>query len=142
MPANTSGGNGLFMRIVPSVGIALSPTGSDIAKQTSGTQTNYSYTSGWNTALIAGTAFEFGSRDQSRFILSINYLRSLGNNAQTVTNNDAFKPTATTFSSVTSGFNVSLGVPFNLKKKTIAVPAPVINRPTYSGRCSRYKMYQ
>ena len=134
--------NGLFMRIKPSVGLALAPTGSKMETETKAGQTSYIYKSGWNTALIAGTAFEFGTRNQSRLIVSISYLKGLGNNTQTLTNSDALKPTVTTLSSKTSGFNIGLGIPLSFSKKTPVIQNPPIERPSYRGRCQRYRTYE
>ena len=131
---------GLFMRIKPSVGFAVVPTGTIMETEIKGGQTTYNYSAGLNTALIAGTAFEFGTRNQPKFIVSVNYLQGLGNNTQTITTND-LKPVSTTFSSKTAGFNINFGIPFNLKKK----PTFAENKPTTpyrSGRCSRYRTYQ
>lgn len=134
---------GLYVSIKPSAGLAIAPMGSAMETETKNGQKNYTYRAGWGTALIAGTAFEFGTRDQPKFIVGINYIRGLGNNTQTVTTNELLKPTTTTFSSKTSGFNVSLGIPISFKKKAAVIQAPPpINRPSYRRRCGQSKLYQ
>ncbi|HLL42590.1 MAG TPA: hypothetical protein VK369_05590 [Segetibacter sp.] len=131
---------GLFMRIKPSVGLALAPSGSGIATETKAGQTNYEFKTGWNTALIAGTAFDFGTRSQSKFVVSVNYLKSLGNKTQTLYTGPA-KTIASTFGSATSGFNVSIGIPINFTKKSTITQPRQYQRPSYRGHCGRYKMY-
>lgn len=132
---------GLYMRIKPSAGLAFASSESNIETETKGGQTTYEYEAGLNTALIAGTAFEFGSRNQTKFVVSLNYLKSLGNNSQTLTTGSVVKPNINTFSSRTSGFNLSVGIPISLKKKAEATAQPKqCNRSSYEGRCGRYKM--
>ncbi|GEO11253.1 hypothetical protein SAE01_37490 [Segetibacter aerophilus] len=134
---------GLFLRIQPSVGLAYAPIGGGIETTTKNGSTNYTYRAGSTTALVAGTAFEFGTKTQTKFIVSVNYLQGLGNNTQTVTSNEMLKPTTTTFSSKTSGFNVSLGIPIVFKKKPAVIAAPpIINRSSHHGRCGQYRSYQ
>jgi hypothetical protein len=132
---------GMFMRIKPSVGLALAPSGSELETTTKGAMTTYKYTSGWNTALIAGTAFEFGTREQSKLVVSINYLRGLGNNSQTIVNNELIKSPTTTLSSKTSGFNISVGIPFSFSKKTTVVQTPQYKSSSQRGQCGRYRIY-
>ncbi len=129
---------GLYMRIKPSVGLALVPSGSGI--ETKSGQTSYEYQTGWNTALIAGTAFEFGTRKQAKFVVGVNYLRSLGNNTRTVYTGPA-KTTATTLRSATSGFNVSVGIPVNFTKKHTVTQHHQYKSSSYRGHCGKYKMY-
>jgi hypothetical protein len=133
---------GLYMRLKPSVGVAVVPTGSTVGTEIKGARTMYTYNAGLRTALIAGTAFEFGSRNQPRFIVSVNYLKGLGNNTQTITTNEDLKSSVTSFSSKTSGFNINLGIPFSLKKKTTFVQNKQLTRPSRYSRCSRYKTYE
>lgn len=134
----TAQNKGLYMRIKPSIGLALAPSGSEI--ETKGGQTNYEYKTGWNTALIAGTAFEFGIRNQPKFTVGVSYLKSLGNNTQTLYTGPA-KTTATTFRSATSGFNLSVGIPINFTKKHTVTKHRQYKRPSYPGPCGKYKMY-
>lgn len=129
-----------YMRIVPSAGLALIPSGAKrIETETKGGQTTYEYKAGWNTALIAGTAFEFGSRKQSRFVVSVNYLKSLGNQEETINTVANGKPIATSLRSNTSGFNVSLGVPINLNKNKSSSQKKESLRSNNQHRCGEYQ---
>ena len=132
--------NGVYMRIKPSIGVAFAPSQVGVTTEMSAGKTIYSYTAGSNTALIAGTAFEIGKRNEPGLVLSINYIRGLGNNTQTITSTEVLKPTVTTFSSMTSGFNISVGVPLSFKKKTVVTQAPQITQPYHRGQCGRYRM--
>lgn len=129
---------GLYMRIKPSIGLALAPSGSEIT-ETKGGQTNYEYKTGWNTALIAGTAFEFGTRKQAKFVVGVTYLKSLGNNTQTVYTGPA-KTMATTFRSATSGFNINVGIPINFTKKHAVTQHHQYRSSSYRGHCGKYRM--
>ena len=134
------------MRIVPSAGLALRPSGAEkIETETTGAQTTYEYKAGWNTALIIGTAFEFGSRKQSTFVVSVNYLKGLGNNEETIQTISNGKTIATSFRSNASSFNVNLGIPINLKKnKSYSqknTQKKECQRSNYQSRCSQYRMY-
>ena len=81
----TAANKGWYMRIVPSAGLAFIPSGAEkIETETKGGQTTYEYKAGWNTAFIAGTAFEFGSLKQSKFVVSVNFLKGLGNKEETI----------------------------------------------------------
>jgi hypothetical protein len=131
---------GLYMRIKPSLGLAMAPIGNTMETETKAGQTMYSYKAGLSTALIAGTSFEFGTVNQPKFIISINYFKGLGDNMQTLIANEGIKATATTFSSTTSGFNINLGIPFNLKKKPVVQSIPPSRRGHY-GYCNRNRMY-
>jgi hypothetical protein len=129
---------GLYMRIQPSVGIAFASPEKGIETESKNGVTTYQYNTGWNTALITGTTFEFGTREQSKFTVSVNYVRSLGNNSQVAYAGSA-KDVATTFKSTTSGFNVGMGIPFNFtKKKAVPPPPPIYYRPAYH-RCGQYR---
>ena len=115
----TAKNNGSYMRIIPSVGMAFIPSQpSEIETQTQGTQTTYDYkASAWNSAIIAGTAFEFGSNRQAKFVVNINYLKGLGNmDTKTINSTSNGKAVASTISSTTSGWNVSVGIPISFNK--------------------------
>ena len=138
-----------YMRIVPSAGLAFNPSGTGkIETETKGGQTTYEYKAGWNTAFIVGTAFEFGSLKQSRFVVSLNYLKGLGNNEGTINTIVNGKPNATSIRSAASGFSVSLGIPVNLKKnksysqkKESYSQKKECLRSNIQHRCSQYRMY-
>ena len=134
--------DGMYMRIKPSAGIAFVPSATNgLVTNTKGGQTTYEYNTGINTAVIAGTAFEFGRGNTPKFVVSVNYLKSLGNNDQTLITGTSAKPAVNTFSSRTSGFVVSMGLPLNLSKKAAAAPQKKqCYRSGYEGRCGRYRM--
>ena len=133
--------NGMYMRIKPSVGLALVPLAKGgIETQTKAGQTNYTYNAGLNTAVVAGTALEFGSRNQSRFVVNLSYVKGLGNNEQTLTTGSAVKPIVSKYQSNTSGFIVSMGFPISLKKKPAVSQKKQCNWSKYSGGCKRYKI--
>ncbi len=137
-PQNTA----LFMRIKPSAGLAFTPGASnEMETATKGGTTTYEYNTGFSTALIAGTTFEFGSRTLTKFTVSINYLKSLGNNEQTVYSGIG-KTSAYNFMSRTSGFNLSLGFPLSFAKKMVQQPPQRSHSSKlYSrGSCGKYKM--
>ena len=140
---SASQSKGWFMRIKPSAGLAFLPSENEIETETKAGQTNYEYKAGWNTALIAGTAFEFGTRKESRFVVSINYLKSLGSNSQTLNTVNNNKSTAYTFQSNTSSFNVSIGIPINLKKKSTVTPPSQHKQcnGSHMSRCGQYRMF-
>lgn len=140
---------GLYMRIVPSLGLAYAPAGkSEIETETRSGQTFYEYNAGSKTSIIAGTAFQFGSRNQTKFVVSLNYLKGLGNNMQTLNTTDLGKTTTTahTYQSSTSSFNVSIGIPINLKKSSKATTPQAPHRQCSGnghcmGRCGQYRMF-
>jgi len=61
---------GLYMRVKPSLGVAYAPSGTQLMTSANGGQSEYVFKSGLNTAIIAGTAFEFGSREQAKFVVA------------------------------------------------------------------------
>ncbi len=135
---------GWYMRIKPSAGFAFLPSEKGkIETETKSGQTNYEYKAGWNTAFIAGTAFEFGSRKQSKFVVSLNYLKGLGNNTQTLNTVDNNKTTAYTFQSNTSSFTVSIGIPVNFKKnnKVTQQHRQCSSSSHCMSRCAQYRMF-
>ena len=107
------------MRITPSVGLAFIPSQlTEIETQTQGTQTTYDYKAGaWSSAIIAGTAFEFGTNRHAKFVVNINYLKGLGNmDTKTINSVSNGKTVASTISSNNSGWNVSVGIPISFNK--------------------------
>ncbi|MFN2458907.1 MAG: hypothetical protein ABR502_11965 [Chitinophagaceae bacterium] len=114
---------GWFMRVQPSAGIAYKPSAeTDVITKTEGGQTTYEYTAGdWNTAFIIGAGFEFGKNVHRKFIVSLNYLKGIGNlDTKTLNAVSNSKPTTTYLKSNSSSWNLSLGVPINLSKsKTV-----------------------
>jgi hypothetical protein len=113
---------GSWLKIQPSAGMAFVPTASaaDITTRNQNNATNFEYTAGnWKTAVIAGAGFAFGSNNQERLLVSINYLKGIGNlNTQNVTTVNGTKATTTHLSSAASQWNLRIGVPITLPKKS------------------------
>jgi hypothetical protein len=145
-PAN----NNTWVRVQPSVGVAYIPFAptSQIMSTSQGTQSGYKYNAGnWQTALITGVGLEFGRNTQSKFMLSVNYLKGMSNlGAKTVTTVSGSKTVTTSFKSDASAWNVRVGIPVTLsKKKTVVKEEPVIEKPYYKqeNKCGQYKsMYR
>ncbi len=109
--------SGSWVRIQPSIGMGYIPfVKSDVISKTQNGQTTYEYRAGnWNTALIAGTGFEFGRNKTKLFTVSINYFKGLGNlNTQTLSTVSGTKSVTTTLKSEVSGWNLRIGIPFTL----------------------------
>jgi hypothetical protein len=138
----TAANKGWYMRIVPSAGIAFVPSGAEgIETEIKGGQTTYEYKAGWKTAFIAGTAFEFGSLKQSKFIVNVNFLKGLGNNEETINTVANGKTITTSLRSNASSFNISLGIPVNLKKNKSCSQKKEYLRSNNQHRCGQYRMY-
>jgi hypothetical protein len=109
-----------WVRIQPSIGMGFIPaTKNDIVAKTQAGQTTYQYNAGnWNTALIAGTAFEFGRGRTRQFTVSVNYFKGLGNMGEkTISSVSGGKAVTTILESASSGWNVKVGIPFTLNAK-------------------------
>lgn len=122
-PAALARAKGTWMRIQPSAGLGFIPVPkTDVVSKTQGGQPTYEYRAGnWQTGVLAGTSFEFGSGNMPKLTVSVNYFKGLGNlNKQTITTSDGVKPVTTTLSSAVSGWNLRIGVPFGLSKNTSA----------------------
>ncbi|HUS02103.1 MAG TPA: hypothetical protein VMY77_10275 [Chitinophagaceae bacterium] len=135
---------GSYMRIIPSVGLAFIPgQPSEIETKTEGGQTTYDYKAGaWNTALTAGTGFEFGNNRQAKFVVSINYLKGLGNmDTKTINSVSNGKSEATIVSSKASSWNVSLGVPISFSKRKPEIKKQV-EKFRYNGKCGQSERYK
>ncbi|HMJ48149.1 MAG TPA: hypothetical protein VK498_12520 [Ferruginibacter sp.] len=134
-------GKTLYMRIIPAAGIVYKPTGAGkIESETKNGQTTYEYNADARTALKAGTSFEFGSLNRPKFVISINYLKNLGNSEETINSVSNGKTQATTFRTRSSAFNVSLGFPLNFSKATSSSQKRGCHRSSPS-RCGQYRIY-
>jgi len=112
---------GGWMRIQPSLGLAYIPSvKTDIASKTQGGQTTYQYNAGnWNTALVTGAGFEFGKNNHRLFTVSINYFNAIGNlDKQMLTTVSDSKTSVTYLQSDVSGWNMKVGIPFTLSKRS------------------------
>lgn len=115
---------GSWVRIEPSAGMAFVPTASaaEIETKSQGIVNSHEYTAGnWKTAFIAGTGFAFGKNNEEKLVVSINYLKGIGNmNTQTLTTTTGTKSTTTQLSSAASNWNLRIGIPITLSKKPSA----------------------
>jgi hypothetical protein len=131
------------MRIQPSVGAAFIPSvKQSLVTNPQGSQTSYEYRAGnWNSALVTGAGFEFGTSAQRKFTISINYLKGLGNlDTRTLTTTTGAKTVTTDFKSAASGWNIKLGVPISLNKPKTVVKTRVIEKTynyKYEGKCGQ-----
>ena len=134
---------GSYMRIIPSAGIAFIPGQPTEVETKQGSQTTFDYKAGaWNTALIAGTGFEFGNNNRAKFTLNINYLQGLSNmDTKTVTSVSNGKAVATTVSSKASSWSVGLGVPISFSKRKPEIKKQ-IEKYKYNGRCGQTERYK
>jgi hypothetical protein len=129
---------GSWVRIQPSIGMGFIPSvKTDVLAKTNSGQTMYEYRAGnWNTALIAGTAFEFGRSNNRLFTVSINYFKGIGNlGTQTINTVVGTKSVATTLQSAVSGWNMRVGIPFSLVPK---MPAKV--KQQQKTGCMQYRI--
>jgi hypothetical protein len=87
---------------------------------------SYEYAAGnWKTGLVSGLGFEFGKGRQRLMTLSLQYARGLGgNDKQEINAIENNKPVTASFSSRSSSWGLSLGVPF-----TIGAKKPAVKRP-------------
>lgn len=130
--ATSKNNKGSWVSIQPSAGMAFIPTASaaEIVTKTQGNINSYTYKAGnWKTAFIAGTGFAFGKNDQQKFIISINYLKGIGNlQTKSLTTITDAKPTTTYISSNASNWNLRIGIPITLNKKPVARKEVIIIR--------------
>lgn len=120
---------GWSFSIQPSVGMAFVPAvKTDVSTQVQGSKTSVSYVAGnWSSAATAGVGFEFDNNLERKFIVSVQYLKGIGNlNARTITTASGSKNSVNTINSSVSVLNVSVGIPINLiKKKTVVKQQPI-----------------
>jgi hypothetical protein len=134
-----------WMRIQPSLGVAYIPgaPGTGIYTKSEGTQTVYQYNAGnWTTAVMSGIGFEFGSAAQSKFLVSLNYVKGVGNlDERSVTTMVGNKPAVTNLKSDASSWNLRMGIPISFAKKQPVVKQQAPQK-TYKSekRCGEYKM--
>lgn len=130
-----------WMRIVPAVGAAYVPGAprSEIYKATSAT---YAYNAGnWTTAVLGGVGLEFGKGTQSKYNISLNYLKGLGNlDTRTLTTMSGNKPVSTTIKSASASWNLRMGIPISFAKKAPGMKQPVTQKAdTPERKCGAYK---
>jgi hypothetical protein len=144
--ASRTQNKGWYMRIQPSAGVAFIPTvKNELEIKSQNNQTNYLYKAGaWNTAFITGAGFEFGENASSKFIVSINYLKGIGNmDTKTINTVSTDKTINTSLSSNASSWNVSVGIPISFNKPKTVTVVKHYEKTIYQGRCGQhYRLYQ
>jgi hypothetical protein len=85
--------------------------------------TVYQYNAGnWNTAFISGLNFAFAKGNEKKFVVSLQYLKGIGNMGNnTLVNVSDNKQIITHLASMASAWSFSVGVPINLTKAKAAV---------------------
>lgn len=134
-----------WMRIQPSVGVAYVPGAArtDIYTKTEGTQPVYVYNAGsWTTAVMSGVGLEFGTAARSKFLVSLNYVKGMGNlDERSVTTMVGNKPAVTNLKSNASSWNLRMGIPISFAKKQPAVKQQATEKIYKTEkRCGDYKM--
>jgi hypothetical protein len=134
---------GWYMAIQPLIGAAVIPSVNGNLQSKSGVNApTYLYNAGnWNSALITGAGFEFGQNVQKKFVITVQYLKGLGNLDQThFTSVSGAKQTTTSLNSDVSAWSVRAGIPIALTKKKPAVKQVVIEQPRKTEKkCGEYK---
>jgi hypothetical protein len=128
------------LRLQPFAGAAYIPS---VKEDLSVQNGSYTYKAGnWNTALLAGTGFEFGRGSQRLFTISVQYLKGLGNlDPKTLVTESNAKTTITRLDSRASGWSVGLGLPFSLTNRKVAQPLKT-ERTEQRSKCGEYKEYK
>ena len=123
--------------------IPSTPT-SQIITKSQGNQTTYQYNAGnWNTAIAGGVGFEFGTGDKRSFIVSVNYVKGLGNTESSITTLPGNKPIVTSFESHSSSWNVRMGIPISLGKNKADIKRQLPNQKIYKvGKKCGQGLYQ
>jgi hypothetical protein len=108
------------MRIQPSMGLAYIPS---VNEAMSVSNNNYKYMAAHSGfALVPAIGFEFGKGKQRIMNVSVQYAKSLGKqDEETVSAISNGKNEITRFSTNTSSWNLSVGIPFTLKKQSSTV---------------------
>ena len=125
------------------IGAAVIPSvNGDMQAKPTGSAPTYIYNAGnWNTALITGAGFEFGQNVQKQFVITVQYLRGLGNLDRTeITTISGAKQATTTLRSDASAWSVRAGIPLALTRKKTAVKQVIIEQPRKTEKqCGEYK---
>jgi len=123
------------------VGIAYAPgVDNDIVSNSNG----YKYSTGnWKTAFVSGLGFEFGKGKERMMTWTVQYAKGLGgDHTETIEQVVAGKPVVNTFSSSTSIWSMSVGIPFSLstKKHTTTKNTHYNSKPKQDcrSRCESY----
>jgi hypothetical protein len=138
-----NGRKGSWVRIQPSIGMGYIPfTKTDVVTTTANGLTSYEYRAGnLNTALIAGTGFEFGRNNARLFTVSINYMKGIGNlGNQTITSSAEGKSITTNLQSSVSAWSLKVGIPFTLGSKNSSSSFKKGKSPQHRP-CMRYRSF-
>jgi hypothetical protein len=142
-PALAKNNKGSWMRIQPSIGMGFIPSvRNDVVTKVQNAQTTYDYRAGnWNTAVIAGTGFEFGRKNTRLFTVSINYYKGLGNlNTETISTQSSTKNVTATLNSATSGWDLRVGIPFSLGGPKAAKKPKTQKKPQMKRSCGQSRI--
>jgi len=144
-----SANKGSWMSIQPSLGVAFvpfAPTKEIYATAPGNSQTGYAYNAGnYTSAMMTGVGFEFGKGTKRTFVISVNYLHSLGDQVSESVTQSGNKPTNTKLESGTSGWSVRMGIPIGFKKEKQTAPKTPAYEKNYKnyyyhqGRCGQYR---
>jgi hypothetical protein len=104
------------MAFIPNPKTTLSATGNSTAAV-------YQYNAGnWNTAFISGLNFAFAKGSEKKFVMSLQYLKGMGNMGNnTLVSLTDNKQIITHLASTASAWSFSVGMPLNLTKTKAAV---------------------
>jgi hypothetical protein len=142
-PALAKNNKGSWMRIQPSIGMGFIPSvRNDVVTKVQNAQTTYDYRAGnWNTAIIAGTGFEFGRKNTRLFTVSINYYKGLGNlNTETISAQSGTKNVTAALNSATSGWDLRVGIPFTLGGPKAAKKPKTEKKPQIKRSCGQSRI--
>ena len=103
------------MRLQPYLGVAYVPSAKNDVELNGNL---YQYNAGnWTTAMVTGLGFEFARGNRKIASLSLFYTKGLDNgNPQTIATVEGGKTITNSFSSKTSNWGLSFGVPISLAK--------------------------
>lgn len=131
----------LNMRIQPSVGIAYRPT---IDDATTEQPYGYQFNAGaWKTAVVGGLGFQFEKGKRELGTVSLYYTKGIATPGTTLNSSVNGKNTTTQFSSASSSWALTFGLPFNLSKtqKVIKETYSPYRKHEYHRQCN-YSHYR
>jgi len=136
-----------WVRIQPALGMAYIPNTatSEIQKtvQDDG-QSVYAYNAGnWTTGVISGVGFVFGKGAESKYMVSLNYVKGLGNlDTRSLTTMYGNKPITTSMQSTAASWSLRMGIPINFAKKPAAAKSQPVKKPySQEHKCGQYKSH-
>jgi hypothetical protein len=131
--------NNLNLRLQPSLGIAYVPFAKDDFEAAG---TNIQYNAGnWKTAVVPAIGFEFDKGRQRLLTLNVFYTKGITNlDTKTFTKIENGKPGSGSFSSSTSSWGMTVGVPFSIIKHKATI-APEVQKKATNSRCGEYRSH-